>query len=624
MNTLLIWDDESLLDETAEKVALWRSYSGGVSPDIVSIPALVEQNAVSLKKKYLARIYDLGEEIIDSSRLVDHLELRTGFSYWWMSLAVEKCNYSRSPQIVNAFKLMAFENWAEGLDFNSIKLVSKDPRLAMCLEAWCRDSEVAFEWQKVSSQAETLMWHRQLYRALPLNVSALAWLLRYLVKRWPLKGVGLEKWTSSDSEVTFVSYLYNLDSDRLAEGNLKSSYWAHLPETLLEKGCKTSWLHTYIESPSIPNAISAARAIRSLNATGQNNQVHVTLDTFLGWKVVWGTLRDWLFLSGALSKLTAICSRQQHRSITLWPLFSEDWRRSLLGSESLSNLLHLNLYEAALQALPIQRTGVYLQENQGWEASLVYAWKVFGHGCLIGAPNASVRFWDLRYFFDPRTYDNKRINSLPVPDLVAVNGPAAKDAYLKGGYPEANLVTVEALRYLSINAGEAESSKISVSTKDQIRLLVMGDYLHSNTRVQMRLLEQAALSGSKNLKVLVKPHPSCPIQPADYPRLDFTVTTDSLSNLLSNCDVAYSSSLTAASLDAYCAGVPVISVLDPNQLNMSPLRGQKGGIFISTSEELENALTQMETTTEDRAPFFQLDPSLLGWMKLLIDKGRSY
>jgi surface carbohydrate biosynthesis protein (TIGR04326 family) len=290
----------------------------------------------------------------------------------------------------------------------------------------------------------------------------------------------------------------------------------------------------------------------------------------------------------------------------------------------LSNLLHLNLYEAALQALPIQRTGVYLQENQGWEASLVYAWKVFGHGCLIGAPNASVRFWDLRYFFDPRTYDNKRINSLPVPDLVAVNGPAAKDAYLKGGYPEANLVTVEALRYLSINAGEAESSKISVSTKDQIRLLVMGDYLHSNTRVQMRLLEQAALSGSKNLKVLVKPHPSCPIQPADYPRLDFTVTTDSLSNLLSNCDVAYSSSLTAASLDAYCAGVPVISVLDPNQLNMSPLRGQKGGIFISTSEELENALTQMETTTEDRAPFFQLDPSLLGWMKLLIDKGRSY
>ena len=40
---------------------------------------------------------------------------------------------------------------------------------------------------------------------------------------------------------------------------------------------------------------------------------------------------------------------------------------------------------------------------------------------------------------------------MPIPDRVAVNGPVAREAYLEGGYPEADLVEVEALRYLHID-----------------------------------------------------------------------------------------------------------------------------------------------------------------------------
>ena len=82
LSTLLIWDEEALPEITSGKVALWRSFGDSVSPNIVSIPALVEKNADTLRQRYLAWIYALGETKIQGRSLVDHLELRPGFSYW--------------------------------------------------------------------------------------------------------------------------------------------------------------------------------------------------------------------------------------------------------------------------------------------------------------------------------------------------------------------------------------------------------------------------------------------------------------------------------------------------------------------------------------------------------------
>jgi hypothetical protein len=65
-----------------------------------------------------------------------------------------------------------------------------------------------------------------------------------------------------------------------------------------------------------------------------------------------------------------------------------------------------------------------------------------------------------------------------------------------------------------------------------------------------------------------------------------------------------------------------VSVLDPNILNLSPLRGCPGALFASTSEELAAALTSAATaprTRDDRHKFFTLDPELPRWRKLILD-----
>jgi surface carbohydrate biosynthesis protein (TIGR04326 family) len=93
-----------------------------------------------------------------------------------------------------------------------------------------------------------------------------------------------------------------------------------------------------------------------------------------------------------------------------------------------------------------------------------------------------------------------------------------------------------------------------------------------------------------------------------------------ISKLLGECDVAYSSAVTSAAVDAYCAGVPLVSVLDPNTLNLSPLRGCSGALFASTSDELVTALKSsvlLSRSQSDRQEFFTLDTKLPLWLKLL-------
>lgn len=617
---MLIWDVEELPPLGDWTLVLWRRFEDGLTPDVVSIPKLVETSAEVLKKRYLAWIYDLGEARINGKRLLDHLEFRPGFSAWWMSLLVEK-SYGKSPGIYDAIRLMAFEQWATTISASRVVLVSSNARLAECMHSWCTNTEVEFEWQRTAGRAERLSWSRRLYQFLPHPLRALAWLVLHLVRRWPLRGVGLREWRQTSGRMTFVSYLFNLVPDATKEGRFESRYWGPLPEDIQRDDCKSNWLHLYVKDELLPNGRKAADAIRLFNKTGNGVQVHLTLDAFLGPAVIFRALRDWFRLDWACRSLQPANFCPRGTAFDLWPLLKNDWYRSLSGEEALSNLLHYNLFESALKALPKQQVGVYLQENQGWEFALIHVWKAAGHGRLIGTPHSTVRYWDLRYFFDSRCYLRTGVRDLPMPDQVALNGAAASDAYLAGDYPKEDLVQVEALRYLHLVAARTEIYPFSSSSDGLLRVLVLGDFFAENTQQQIRLLEKSAQSLPSGTIITVKPHPACLVQPADYPGLKMDVTMDPVSKLLSTCNVAYTSSATAAAVDAYCAGVPVISVLDPHALNLSPLRGRSGVLFASTSDELASTLISGASTPRSargRQDFFTLDLELPRWRKLLL------
>ena len=622
--TVLLWDDEAPPPNGDWTIVLWRSYGLRDIPDAVSIPRLVEENADALRSRYLAWVYELGELRIKGRRLIEHLQLRPGFSYWWMTLLVEKCNFAKSPQIDDAIRLLAFTDWAAGKTIGSITLASVNQPLAECLRTWCEKSGIQFEWQRLPARSANLSWVRRVYQSLPLTLQALAWLSRHIVDRWPLRGVGLQEWQQTDGRVTFVSYLLNLVPEAAKTGRYESRYWANLPEVLQHDGYKTNWLHLYVKDALLPDTNKAADIIRAFNKTKLGVENHVTLDTFLCIRVALQALKDWGKLVWKGQSLKGLISPVASEKIDLWPLFAEDWQQSMYGFTAMSNVLYLRLFDAAMNALPKQRIGCYLQENQGWEFALLQAWKAAGHGRIVGCPHSSVRYWDLRYHFDPRLYSRDENKSIPLPDQIALNGPAATDAYLAGGYPAVNLLQVEALRYLYLNHAIARRKVDSQDLKHGLRLLVLGDYLASNTRLQMGLLAQAMQSLPADTVITVKPHPACPIYAEDYPELRLMIVMEPLTNLLAECDVAYTSAVTSAAVDVYCAGVPVISVLDATILNLSPLRGREGVYYTSTPDKLVQALKSIiatPPTVSTRQDFFTIDKELPRWRRLFVDTG---
>jgi surface carbohydrate biosynthesis protein (TIGR04326 family) len=619
LSEIVIWDrkeqTQSFLRHQGTTV-LWQGHYDSALSRHVSVLELVEANPDIFKEKYLAWVYDLGETRIDNRRLIDCLQLRPGFSYWWMTPLVEKCNYDTSPWIDDAIKLMAFDHWAKKQSISRISLVSANENLAMCLRAWCKNSGVLFEWKKEAESLDKTSITRRIYQKLPEILMAGIWLIRYIITRWPLRGVGVKQWRESDAKVSFVSYLFNIQTEYRSKNQIESSYWRSLPFVLSKKNCKTNWLYIFVNSdPSTPTQ-KVLENLHDLNMVSDSNQVHVTLDSFISVSVILLTLRDWIGLIVKARGLEKKVVRKNSALWCIWPLYASEWRKSLIGIAAMSNLLYLNLFEAAMRMLPKQEIGVYLKENQGWESGLLQAWKASGHGEIIGSAHSTVRYWDLRYFFDSRSYNTGNINPMPMPTKVAVNGDASFQAFSEGGYPSEDTIGVEALRYLYLIGIHDKQPREHSITKQGTRLLVLGDFTTRNTRVQMHMLENVWALLPAGTEITVKPHPACPIDPYEYPNMTFTLTTEPLAKLLPEYHIAYVSAATSAAVDAYCSGIPVISVLDTSALNQSPLRGRKDVQFVSTCEELARSLEKMQSLMckpVQGKDFFYLDNDLPRW-----------
>lgn len=615
---LLVWDIDEPLQAKHGDVVYWQSYDASETDGIYSVPQLVENNAEQLRSQYLALIYELGEAKVNGERVVEHLENRSGFSYWWMTLLTEKCNYSKSPQIDNAIKLMAFKEWFKGKNYKHVLLASSNAQLAEAMHFLADELAFGFEWKEIKQQRTKGSLVKCIYNHLPYSLQAFVWLSQHLISRWPLKGVGIDEWKKTKAKITFISYLFNLVPDSAKNGHFESRYWTALPQVLEEHQVESNWLHIYVKDVLLTTSTEARGTIKRFNQSHAGSQVHVTLHSFLNIGLIFSVLWDWYQLF-RLKKLLRVSL--QKKSGIYWSFLEEDYLTSMVGPTAMSNLLYLHLFKSAMSALPLQEKGFYLQENQGWEFGFIHSWRTAGHADgLVGMPHTPSKFWDLRSYFDQRSYGQSDKCSLPLPGYVGVGGEAAKKMYLDSGYPESDLIEVEALRYLHLNRAVKHQADLTVSGMGEKTLLVLGDYLKENTTQQMELLRKATRQIDNKIKYFVKPHPACPIRAEDYPDLDLVITNDPIPMLIDHCSLVYTSSTTSAAVDAYCSGKPVVTVLDPKGLNLSPLKGSEGVSYVSSSEELAavlNEIGQMKEIEGQGKDYFFLDPELSRWRELL-------
>jgi len=617
VGNVLVWDIESVPPAGTGSTILWRALPTEASLECISIPQLIEENSDTLRARYLAWIYELGEIVIDGKRLVDHLEIRPGFSYWWMSSLAQKANLSPTSLVNDAIKVLALNDLIIKHKFSSITLISSNPRLSDCIFLLCQAQGIQYEWRSIE-KIEKKHNVAFLYGLLSSQLRALIYFFWYLFRMVPVLSQKKTIRNGSTGEIAFVDILVHLGNSSLSTGKFISNYWGKLVEKLSEWNVKSNWLHHYFRHSSLSSPIAAIALTQRFSSSSNGLQIHRLTEQYLTFESLYRAARDYLNIRKKFHHLKSLLKIQsQDPDGFLWPLHADEWRESLTGKEAVKNCITLSLAESAISNLPRQKIGVYIQENQPWEMALIYAWKSSGHGVLIGTPHSTVRFWDLRYFFDKRCFLGGETCNLPFPDILAVNGPVAKKNLLSSGYLEDRIREVEALRYLHLLRPSFRNQQDGAVARPK-RVLICGDFRRNPTLRMLSLLDDAEKVSPTNNIYIFKPHPAYNINTSVCSKIKMRISNNSMADSLAECDLVFASNTTSAAVDAYCLGIPVIQILEDSGLNLSPLRGLPNIIYIKNHIELAKEMKNPVNIESDSFQnYFYLNESLSGWKKLL-------
>ena len=607
MSNLIIWDstEDFPMDK---KVILWKGFSSEVNKNIISVLDLIDQYKEEIRHRYLRWSYDLSEKKILDSSIRDHFELKPNFSFWWTSAFSEKSNFSKSPEIDNIIKLLALRIWIDFENIKSLRVKSRNKFLLVALKQL--SDEISIEFSSLNKEEFELPVFK-----INHEFKAIVWFIIHLFKSRKLKGIGLDLWKKSSSELTFFSYLSNINKDKLALNTHQSNFWGNLPNKILDMGYRINWLHIFTPSNQFPSANIASNTLNTFNETNLN-EVHVFLESFVSFKIIIQTLRDWL-------KIRFIGAKIKHHIFHddyLLQVMSDDWDKSFYGINSISNCLNLNLFFEAMNSISKQKLGFFLQENQSWEIGLNYCWNVCNHHEIIGVPHSTTRFWDLRYANDSRIFSDLSKNCFPAPSSIAINGEAQRKYFESISYPASQINLVEALRFFHLDY-EKEPRELQIKSNEESFILILGDYLMENNEKLIEILISASSLLPETLKLVFKPHPACHVPISKFQGLDISVRDQEISILLANTQFAFSSNVTTAAIDVYFRGIPLACMIDSNKLNLSPMLEIDKNVFVKTHNEMVEKilLSSLGSNKSFASPqqYFELDRSLPRWLGLI-------
>ena len=630
---VLIWDQSGHPNTSwkqGKTVFYWQRHSADSHLNVIPILSVIEDNADDYRERYLSWIYDVGRSSFKGAQVIEQLQLRPGLSAWWMSPIAEKCNFDKSPHINDVIKLMALLDCLAGHIPKEIHLVSCNANLAKVLREWCRDQECKFLWKKndlLEGICCSNNYAKSFLSKVPHTIQALIYLLYRIYSGFLLSGVGVRGWRNSKGRLTFVSYLSGLNDDRKSIAITNTRYWGALPDAVKKSGQFTNWIHMHSPSANIFQSYNDANKIKTLNRNSMGMEIHLTPEGFLTPLLIVAVICDWVLLIRRCFLFRMECCLPPLDGLNLWPIFSYEWKSSIFGKDAIKNILNFHLFEKVLGVLPRQKLGIFLQENMAWEQAFLYGWRKSGHKKIIGYPHSTIRFWDLRYFEDVREYHDESKAKL-MPDYFAVNGPMAMRALARSGFVKDKLVEVEALRYMHLapenfiqksGISDLRKQKNATLLKSTLRLLVLGDYNENHVRMQIKMLYGCLNLLSVLPSITIKFHPACSVDLIN--NMNFISSKKQISDLLLDADVVFAGPATSAALDAYCMGAQVIVALDPSALNLSPLRGFKHMKYVSSSQELANAINDSISAINNQGynleKVFNLDLDMRRWIQIL-------
>jgi len=307
--------------------------------------------------------------------------------------------------------------------------------------------------------------------------------------------------------------------------------------------------------------------------------------------------------------------------IDVSPLAHSQLKSDLLGVGAARNGLWASLFEASISSQTAHDACIYLMENQPWELALIQAWHSLSESSTIGVAHTPIRDWDLRFALGLSSINAGNSQSLPRPSSVAVIDPASEAIMTANGLEPSAIVKVEALRYLSPTPTSSFAPNKRTDTFAKQRILILGEYGSLMCARQLQLLEELVPLTKNSWEFMFRPHPSNPILQGSLPVGVSLSERLRVGDDLAECDVAFCSNLSSASLDASLMGIPILMFRDGRGFNGSPLKDGPSVKYVNDVTDMAEALEDFWVDGEPRSrtqiyPFY-LDHDLQRWRALL-------
>ena len=567
MNGNEIWTivDTAEGSDGNQRLVLWNEHADHDSPHL-SLPSIIRYDRDHCRSAILDALDKFATFEIGGRPLHRELEIESGLSYLPMTLVWAK-RWGELGSLTDAVKLLVLTERLRAKPPSRINIHIGDARVASALAETCTRLGIPCNQQP--------RWRMPRWQTL----RALRHLLRWLTFA-----------TRSPSTTNFViaDYLFRVDLEALAQGNYRSGYWSFLPEMIERAGTTITWLHRFTPHPALPTPAKARRVLRGLPQHHLLDQVHGLGDAWRAYQLyrrIKGLEPD-----ARSAFIVDDCD--------LWPLFARDWYESFHGSHPMSVAINMTNLRRLLPPSKA-RTLLYIHENQPWEFALRH--QVEPDANAIAVVHATVRFWDLRFFVGPASRDR-------LPRLIAVNSDTAREELMRGGHNAHALRDVEALMYHQPDESGSPSSA-------RAGILVLGELEVASTQ---RYLDWV-LDCAGDTPVTFKPHPLIDLRSFSFDPNRVEVVTSSIDGLLRSSRVVVLGASGTATLEAISHGLPVVTVLNPRELDLSAVSGHSLLRTVATKDELARALDDalaMLPMAKVEPVFFD-DPQLSRWKTLL-------
>ena len=578
----------------ADFTILWDDYS--TRKDVISLPEYVEAHADRLRLHFAEFIDQVAQTPLSGGSVSDLLLIREDFSYWWMTLFAST-RWDPTSNITHAVKLLAFAEICSQISATKVSIRLSNNQVSAAIHAYCKSKNIA--------TTDALNLRNQSGPSL-LRFRAVAAIAKFAITHRQIKGLD----NKIQANTLIVDHFVRFNESAIADGRYDSQYWRALDNVLptVEHGIR--WMHHFV--PGFRSLQATEQLLTTLNEKSINK--HAQFEGRLSAHQVFQILRE----LKQLRRVARISNKQSsffvdtHSGLDFTALFAEQWNESLCGSTASRHLIILRQQEALLKTLPKQKNGLFLCENQPWEAAFTYAWHKHGHGKLTAVVHAPIRFWDFRYFTLGRALHEspQTATSKPTPSVVAVNSEISRSFMEIAQAPADRICEVESLMFNHLIATATEGAQRDI-------LLIVGDFFpHLNERL-INLVRNTEQIRTTNLEIVFKPHPMNTNMP-DFSELpSVRISTTDLGELLPRTHTAISCNSSTAALECFIYGVKTISFTDPEALNSSPLRGVTGAVFVTSSEQLDVALTDTHSGNQQNQSLLILDPATPRWKKLL-------